>query len=232
MKFQLKYFTQDSLIRSSVVEKAVILTILVLTHTNILICNSADAEENNNFGALSNDDIENSVGYGEDCSSEGPFCDVRQHLSCDNVEEVCICDDKNGYVHVGHLEMIPTLFEDETEDNKGKKICMKETDLEYKLNRLSNITKKIRDFAEIMKKYQKYLPKKYQDLLKDEVTKYFTYIQINHLLTILIIYYNFYSSRVSHPLPIKLFKLAMSSSTACAVLIPIIAAKKNESWRT
>lgn len=141
---------------------------LVIFHYHFLIC-CADSTSDNEYTIL---DLENVVGYGEDCSNEGPFCDVRLHLSCDQVEEICVCDDKNGYVHVGNLEIIPTLFEedDEEEGTKQKAICMKSSDLEYKMDRLLNITKKIKDFADIMKKYQKYLPKKYQDLLKDEVS--------------------------------------------------------------
>lgn len=46
------------------------------------------------------DDNVDVVGYGEDCSSEGPYCDKSRNFACDPIEEVCVCDWNNGYIHV------------------------------------------------------------------------------------------------------------------------------------
>lgn len=44
------------------------------------------------------------VGFGEDCSpAEGPFCDESRHLTCDPIDETCVCDVKNGYVHINDV---------------------------------------------------------------------------------------------------------------------------------
>lgn len=57
------------------------------------------ASKNSVHSAAHNSDID-VVGYGEDCSPEGPLCDAAQYLTCDLVEETCICDLTKGFVHV------------------------------------------------------------------------------------------------------------------------------------
>ncbi|CAL8100412.1 unnamed protein product [Orchesella dallaii] len=170
-----------------VTETFVIIVLLSVSHfQSSWVCSAASDNENEskrNKGAgaaeasdiKDNDvvivDLENVVGYGEDCSSEGPFCDPIQNLACDLEEETCYCDVKNGYVHVGNLESDLTLFSFITDDgagggDKAKKVCMKSSELEERLDKLVNITKKMKNIGEILMKYQKYLPKKYQDMLK------------------------------------------------------------------
>lgn len=159
---------------SSISSASLFATILLLfsTQTFASIESLEDSEDSDNDFPI---DPENLVGYGEDCSREGPFCDIRKHLICDKEEEVCICNDKEGYVHVGNLETLASvtslLDEEENSENDGqaKIICMKSLELEYKLERMLNITKKLKNFGDILLKYKKYLPKKYQDLFKEEV---------------------------------------------------------------
>ncbi|ODN05370.1 hypothetical protein Ocin01_01331 [Orchesella cincta] len=162
-------------------ETIALIALLSVFQIQFLSCAASSDKESGSGSAESNDnaalivDLENVVGYGEDCSSEGPFCNPMQNLACDLEEEICYCDAKNGYVHVGNLESELTLFnyitDDEAGEHKGKKVCMKSSELEEKLDKLMNITKKIKNIGGILMKYQKYLPKKYQDMLKlkDEI---------------------------------------------------------------
>ncbi|CAL8100414.1 unnamed protein product [Orchesella dallaii] len=85
------------------------------------------------------------VGFGEDCSEEGPFCDVNQHLTCDPVEETCLCDEKEGYVHVNELPagfLAPQMSLDDYGLMLDKQVCVSTGDIEKRTDELLGLEKK------------------------------------------------------------------------------------------
>ncbi|ODN05345.1 Calmodulin-like protein 12 [Orchesella cincta] len=75
------------------------------------------------------------VGFGEDCSEDGPFCDPNQHLACDPVEETCLCDKTEGYIHVNDLPIgsgAPSYIE----QLSNNKVCVNVWEIEKRTDEL------------------------------------------------------------------------------------------------